>query len=107
MQKPARRYWPPGWLYFLTLAIDASLVSCCLSASKRVEVLYLQLGSLAALAVLGVLATGLLLRCLVQKQWPPAGAWLVLVAFNFGSCWAGIVLSLRVIDAPYIPGPPL
>jgi len=106
MQKPARRYWPPGWLYFLTLAIDAGVVSCCLSALKSAEALYLQLGLLAALAVLGALATGLLLRCLVQKQWPPAGAWLVLVGFNFGSCCAGIVLSLQVIDAPYTPGPP-
>jgi hypothetical protein len=107
MPKPARRYWPPGWLYFLTLAIDAGLVSCCFSALKSAEACYLQLGLLAALAVLGTLATGLLLRCLVRKQWPAAAAWLVLMAFSFGSCWAGILLSLYVIGTPYGPKPPL
>ena len=107
MPKPARRYWPPGWLYFLTLVIDAGLVSCCLSTLKSVEAFYLQLGFLAALVLLGALAAGFLLRCLLQKQWLPAVAWLVIIAFNFGSCWAGIVLSLRVIDTPYTPEPPL
>jgi hypothetical protein len=103
-QQPTR--WSLRKLYATTTAIIGFLVIAAPTLYNSDSLFPVALGLLAALLLLGSLATGLFGKNLLRQQRQRALAWLLLAGLNFAGWWVGSRIASEAMIAPLSPDAP-